>query len=54
MATLPEKYPELLNGGFLWFNNLTLPDPYCVLPFMSAFASYFNIAVKTIKIYMIK
>jgi YidC/Oxa1 family membrane protein insertase len=34
MATLP--VPGMENGGFLWFTDLTIPDPLFVLPIASA------------------
>lgn len=34
MAKLP--VPGLETGGILWFQNLTVPDPYFILPFAAA------------------
>lgn len=31
-----EDYPEMLNGGFLWFHDLTLSDPYFILPLLNS------------------
>jgi len=31
---------DLEQGGFLWFENLTQPDPYTVLPFVAVGATY--------------
>eukprot|EP00594_Rhizosolenia_setigera_P020387 CAMPEP_0178979918 /NCGR_PEP_ID=MMETSP0789-20121207/26169_1 /TAXON_ID=3005 /ORGANISM="Rhizosolenia setigera, Strain CCMP 1694" /LENGTH=53 /DNA_ID=CAMNT_0020670197 /DNA_START=800 /DNA_END=958 /DNA_ORIENTATION=+ len=31
----PELANELSQGGALWFENLTDPDPYYVLPILS-------------------
>jgi len=38
MAKLP--VPGLETGGGLWFTNLTIPDPYYVLPATAAFVMY--------------
>lgn len=34
MAEIP--VPGLLDGGWLWFTNLSIPDPYLVLPVATA------------------
>lgn len=31
-----ESFPSFASGGFLWFTDLTRPDPYFVLPLLSA------------------
>ena len=31
-----ESFPSFPNGGLLWFTDLTRPDPYLVLPVLSA------------------
>lgn len=31
-----ESFPSFASGGLLWFTNLTRPDPYFVLPVLSA------------------
>jgi YidC/Oxa1 family membrane protein insertase len=31
-----ESFPTFANGGLLWFTDLTRPDPYFVLPVLSA------------------
>lgn len=37
LKNAPEHFPELLsNGGMLWFTDLTVPDPYCIMPVLSA------------------
>ncbi|KAI9871628.1 MAG: Mitochondrial inner membrane protein oxa1, partial [Pleopsidium flavum] len=38
MATLP--VPGLETGGFLWLKDLTVPDPYLILPIVTAGAFY--------------
>jgi len=48
ICTVPDKFPEVLNGGFLWFKDLSAQDPYGILPVLSAFVSYTNIRVKII------
>jgi membrane protein insertase Oxa1/YidC/SpoIIIJ len=32
-----EDYPEILSGGFLWFKDLSMPDPYFILPVINQF-----------------
>jgi len=34
MATLPVE--SLKTGGFLWITDLTVPDPYFILPAITA------------------
>ena len=41
----PEVAVSLASEGLLWFSNLTLPDPYCVLPVMLALTNFLNIEV---------
>lgn len=37
LKNAPEHFPELLStGGMLWFPDLTLPDPYFIMPVLSA------------------
>jgi len=37
LKTAPEIFPELLaTGGMLWFPDLTAPDPYLIMPVLSA------------------
>ena len=43
MAYNPEDYPGMITDGFLWFKNLTEPDPYFLLPFMLASCTFLNI-----------
>ena len=31
-----EAFPSFAHGGLLWFSNLTQPDPYFILPVLSA------------------
>ncbi|ORX37712.1 60Kd inner membrane protein-domain-containing protein [Kockovaella imperatae] len=37
MATTP--WPQFVDGGFGWVQNLTIPDPYYILPLTSALAT---------------
>lgn len=30
-----EDYPEMITGGFLWFKDLSVPDPYFILPLLN-------------------
>ena len=48
MATLP--VPGFDTGGFLWIYDLTLADPYCVLPVATAFAYYTAFKVPSLTI----
>lgn len=37
LKNAPEYFPDLLsNGGVLWFTDLTVADPYCIMPCLSA------------------
>ncbi|KAL3771124.1 hypothetical protein ACHAW5_010298 [Stephanodiscus triporus] len=37
LRNAPEYFPELLStGGMLWFPDLTVADPYCIMPVFSA------------------
>jgi len=44
ISTLPDKYPGMKTDGFLWFQDLSSPDPYYILPILSALMSYYNIS----------
>jgi len=43
MATLP--VPSLETGGLLWFQDLTLADPFFVLPIVTAYLYYASMRV---------
>lgn len=43
MAYNPEDYPGMVTDGFLWFKNLSEPDPYFLLPVMLASSTFLNI-----------
>ena len=32
-----EDFPEMLTGGFLWFKDLSVPDPYFIIPIINSF-----------------
>src|SRR5215212_4196138 len=34
--TIPPEYPSFHEGGILWFQNLSVADPYHILPILSA------------------
>jgi YidC/Oxa1 family membrane protein insertase len=34
--TVPPEYPSFQEGGILWFQNLSVADPYYILPILSA------------------
>jgi YidC/Oxa1 family membrane protein insertase len=38
-----EDYPQMITGGFLWFSDLTLSDPYFILPLLNVTFLFFNI-----------
>lgn len=38
-------YPEMLNGGFFWFKDLSTTDPYFILPILNAISVTFNVYV---------
>jgi len=40
-----EDYPEMLTGGFLWFKDLSLPDPYFILPILNCMTILMNMYV---------
>jgi len=44
MAKLP--VPALATGGALWFQNLTIPDPYFLLPVLTAASTHYLIKVR--------
>ena len=52
ILTLQDKHPELLYQGLFWFKDLTVQDPYCFLPILSAVLSYFNISVSLVNLKM--
>jgi hypothetical protein len=43
-----EDYPEMLTGGFLWFKDLSMSDPYFILPFLNSFFILLNIYVNLV------
>lgn len=45
MASLP--VPGLEEGGMLWFQNLTVPDPYFILPIASAATMFLIMRVRS-------
>ncbi len=38
-----EDYPQMITGGFLWFKDLTLTDPYFILPMLNVVGVFFLI-----------
>ena len=40
-----EDYPEMINGGFFWFKDLSMTDPYFILPSLNVFFIFLNIYV---------
>ena len=45
MATAPVE--SMKSGGALWFTDLTIPDPYYVLPFASCLSFLITIEVSS-------
>jgi len=41
-----EDYPEMMTGGFLWFKDLSMTDPYFILPLLNSFSIMLNAYVK--------
>ena len=41
-----EDYPEMLTGGFLWFKDLSISDPYFILPCLNVLFIFLNLYVK--------
>ena len=37
-----EDYPEMMTGGFLWFKDLSMTDPYFILPALNSFSIFLN------------
>ncbi|XP_033114163.1 cytochrome c oxidase assembly protein COX18, mitochondrial-like isoform X2 [Anneissia japonica] len=40
--------PALSDGGTLWFSNLVLPDPFCVLPVAVGILNLMNVEIHTL------
>lgn len=40
-----EDYPEITYGGFLWFKDLSVMDPFYILPIIQVFLSIISIYV---------
>ena len=38
-----DVYPSMTTDGFLWFKNLSEPDPYLLVPIGLAFSSFYSI-----------
>lgn len=38
-----EDYPQMINGGFFWFKDLSLSDPYFILPLINTMTITYNI-----------
>jgi YidC/Oxa1 family membrane protein insertase len=49
VLVLPEVFPGIKTQGFLWFKDLTVLDPYFILPIISAFLSYWSISLSTMR-----
>lgn len=37
-----EDYPEMMTGGFLWFKDLSMTDPYLILPILNSIVIMLN------------
>jgi YidC/Oxa1 family membrane protein insertase len=42
-----EDYPEMMTGGFFWFKDLSMSDPYFILPLINAFSTFYIIYVSS-------
>ena len=42
-ALVQEAHQDLSQQGFLWFHDLTQPDPFCVLPVLTAATLLFSV-----------
>lgn len=38
-----EDYPQVITGGMLWFKDLTISDPYFILPLLNSLFLYYNV-----------
>lgn len=38
-----EDYPQMISGGFFWFKDLTLSDPYFILPLLNSINIFLTI-----------
>jgi len=47
LCSLPEIYPGMETQGVLWVKDLTAPDPYYVLPVLTALMNFYNIITNT-------
>jgi YidC/Oxa1 family membrane protein insertase len=45
MAALP--VPGMSDGGFLWLKDLTVPDPYCLVPVITGGIMYWVVKVRS-------
>lgn len=54
VESIAANYPQLSTEGFLWFKDLTQPDPSCILPFvffLTLFASIeYNVLTRRINL----
>jgi membrane protein insertase Oxa1/YidC/SpoIIIJ len=41
-----EDYPEMMTGGFLWFKDLSMTDPYFLLPIFNSLVLMVNTYVR--------
>jgi membrane protein insertase Oxa1/YidC/SpoIIIJ len=47
-----EDYPEMLTGGFFWFKDLSVPDPFFLLPLINNAMLFLIVYVIILKIYI--
>lgn len=38
-----DQYPAMLTDGFLWFKDLSAPDPYGILPILGGIVTLINV-----------
>jgi len=46
-----EDYPEIMTGGFLWFKDLSMTDPFFLLPLFNSFIIMVNSYVRKFLIF---
>lgn len=49
MSYNADQFPEMVDGGILWFRDLTAPDPYMILPVINCFLLILSIYSTSMK-----
>lgn len=45
VTAMPELFPQMTNASFLWIDDLSVYDPYFILPVMAACTTSLSIAI---------